>query len=441
MKEKNKIISESHIELFNLIEERTGLYFPDKKKNSLIQTISKHYTEKGFSSYKEYLYHINKEEKLFQELINQLTIRESYFFRNKSQFQMLEELILPKLLQSPQKYQINIWCAGCACGEEPYSLAILIQRLSSLAPKKKIFLIATDINTDFLKKAVEGVYTKRAIRDVPEKWLNIYFSYRDSLYYLKDDIKKLVKFELLNLVEDHYPLEKELDLIICRNVLIYFHLPTAFKIVDRFYHHLSSGGWLMLGEAEAPILIGKQFNRINYKGSFIYQKPHSTTSSVIITRTAELPLLPKSKETTTSPLSTREEKEKKPWDTYLKLKKLVQKEKASNILPVLQNFLNENPLFSLGYYLLALIQKETGNLEEAEKTLKKLIFLNHSFPLAHYLLGNIQEVKQSLSKAKIYYNNALRLLINYSEEKFIEETDGISKQEFIKFLKEKLKEE
>lgn len=213
--------------------------------------------------YSSYVKLIRTDKERFEEFVNFLTINVSEFWRNPEQWKVLEEKVVPMLLKSPS---MKIWSAACSTGDEPYSLVML---LSKYVPLSKIKIIATDIDKQVLEKAKSGLYHEKSLKGLPKEFCTKYFEkVSDHSYQISDDIKKCVEFKEHNLLRDPYP--TYCDLIVCRNVLIYFTEEAKDEIYLKFNQSLKQGGVLFLGSTEQIIQPGTiGYNAIS---SFFYQK-------------------------------------------------------------------------------------------------------------------------------------------------------------------------
>jgi len=198
----------------------------------------------GKSSYKDCLDLIMKDEKAQREFLDKLTINVTEFFRNPEKWEELKKKYLPDLLKESGN-RFKAWSAGCSSGEEPYSLAILLEELR--APKNAK-VIATDIDINILVKARKGAYEERSLVNVPSNIKKKYFDYKAGLYYIKPNVKARVTFKRHDLLQD--PFDKNHDLILCRNVVIYFEIKTKEELYRKFAESLRSGGIIFVGPTE-----------------------------------------------------------------------------------------------------------------------------------------------------------------------------------------------
>lgn len=224
-----------------------GINLSSYKERQMKRRIESLITRNNYDSYDEYFDALKKNEKLLEEFVNYLTINVSEFYRNPQQWQILESDIIPELLKYNKK--LKIWSAACSTGEEPYSLAML---LTKFLPMQEISLIATDIDKGALDRAHMGLYSKKSLENLPKEFINKYFQKINESYKISEDIKKRVSFKQHNLLEDPYP--TNCDLIICRNVMIYFTEETKNEMYHKFYQSLNNNGVLFVGSTEQIIL-------------------------------------------------------------------------------------------------------------------------------------------------------------------------------------------
>ncbi len=218
-------------------------------------------------SYEEYYRTIASSEEKLREFLDYLTINVSEFFRNPQRWWEIKDKIIPSLLKDRRSNSLRLWSAGSATGEEPYSLSMLALECG-LSTKEKIR--ASDIDAGVIKKAQKGEYHKRQLVNVPEPWKKKYFRPgKEEFFEISQDVKSRVQFVRENLIEDSF--QKNLDLILCRNVVIYFSPETKSKLYRKFYDSLVPGGYLMVGSTEQIF----EYRKIGFvsAGPFLYQKP------------------------------------------------------------------------------------------------------------------------------------------------------------------------
>ncbi|MBB5149677.1 CheR family methyltransferase [Ureibacillus thermosphaericus] len=241
--------------------------------SSLKMKVSKRLRQLNIESYWSYIRYLQEHPSEWDQLIVLLTINETYFFREDKQLYIYQQKILPQFASEVQQ-PIKIWSAGCSTGEEAYSLAMMTMDLDHYKPKK-VHIIGSDINKKVLSIAKEGIYSKSslAFRRIPPYWLQKYFDEMENNYRIKDEVKKMVSFQYVNLLEEvENGRNEEFDVIFCRNVLIYFDEETIEKVVKSFYRALKKGGYLFLGHAETISNLKIGFETLNENGTFYYRK-------------------------------------------------------------------------------------------------------------------------------------------------------------------------
>lgn len=229
-------------------------------------------------TYWDYVRYLKANPNEYNLLLRDLTINYTEFFRDPDVFSFLKTTILPELFSS--RRWVRIWSAGCASGEEPYSIAMLVHEV--LKKRLKNFWItiyASDIDKDALAKAKRGTYASNGVQDVEERMLARYFSREDERYKVKDFVKRLIRFERHDLTKT--PRHRNLDMILCRNVMIYFSKEAQHKIYMNLYNSLRDGGYLIAGKTE---IVGGEASR-----KFVCVNPGSRVYKCTRTFTVEYP--------------------------------------------------------------------------------------------------------------------------------------------------------
>lgn len=246
-------------EILKMTKINLTLYKEKQMKRRIDALIKKN----NFDTYKEYVQALKDSKDLFKEFINYLTINVSEFYRNPDQWAVLEKEIIPLLLGKNKK--INIWSSACSTGDEPYTLVMV---LNKMLPLSSIKILATDIDMGALEKAKNGVYTTKSLENLPMEMKEKYFTMVGDNYKVKDEIKNCVEFRQFNLLRDPYP--TGMDLIVCRNVLIYFTEEAKNDIYKKFNMALNPQGILFVGSTEQMIMA----NKYNFKSikTFFYVK-------------------------------------------------------------------------------------------------------------------------------------------------------------------------
>ncbi len=259
--------------LRDFIHEKSGIYIPDTKKYLLENRLLRRLEEKKLKSYEDYLYLIkysgNGDE--IAGLFDVVTTNETYFFREPRQFDVFIGHVVPSIVSAGAK-GIRVWSAACSTGEEPYTIAILFNehRETRLLRKE---IIGSDISKGVLEAAKRSVYSSYAVRNVPEEYLKKYFRNSGNVYSLDPKIKTMVKFLNINLVDEKQVRTlRNLDVVFCRNVLIYFDDKNKRKAVSLIYDSLKPKGYLFIGMSESLHTVTRAFRPISINKTVVYQK-------------------------------------------------------------------------------------------------------------------------------------------------------------------------
>ncbi len=249
---KQKVMAKTKLDL--------SLYKERQMKRRIESLITRH----GLSSFEAYFKLLDSDKAAFDEFINYLTINVSEFYRNPGQWDTLRADIFPAILKRTKKPKI--WSAACSTGEEPYSLVMC---LSEFLPLKDIKIHAVDFDEEALKKAQIGMYNEKSIKAVPPAYVEKYFEPIGKGYRIKDEIKQCVEFRKMNLLLDEYP--KGFDLIVCRNVMIYFTEEAKDEMYKKFYDSLVHDGYFFVGSTE-QIIQPQRYQFESNKTFFYYKK-------------------------------------------------------------------------------------------------------------------------------------------------------------------------
>ena len=243
-----------------------------EKKRILIEgRLSNTVTARGFKDFKEFLdfAFADKTGNETMQLVNKLTTNHTYFLREPEHFEYLKSTVLPYLEKTVTDHDMRIWCAASSTGQEPYTIVMTMDEyFGSQASAWNLKILATDLDTDVLRKAKAGIYKTDMLKDVPPEWLKKYFRKIDTdTYQVIDRIRNMIEFRQFNLM-DKIICRKPYDLISCRNVMIYFEMETKNALVERFYDVTKEGGYLFIGHAES---VGKG-TRYTYIKPAVYRK-------------------------------------------------------------------------------------------------------------------------------------------------------------------------
>ena len=246
------------------VEKLTQIDLSAYKQNQMKRRIDALITKHKIDGYENYIKTLKVDKEKFEEFVDYITINVSEFYRNPEQWKYLTEKVFPGLIKDFGQ-TLKIWSAACSTGDEPYSL---VMALSDFVPLNRIQITATDINWQVIEKAKIGLYSEKSIVSVPEDKKKKFFKQNGKFYQISDEIKKCVTFKEHNLLKDPYP--KDMHLIVCRNVLIYFTEEAKDEVFQKYYNSLSNNGVLFIGSTEQIL----RYKEMGYKrmDSFFYQK-------------------------------------------------------------------------------------------------------------------------------------------------------------------------
>lgn len=250
-------------QFINQVKMKTGIDLALYKEAQMKRRLTSLYEKKGYSSFQEYFQALSRDQQLLNEFLDRITINVSEFYRNYKRWEVLEKKILPKILQRNKKPKI--WSAACSTGEEPYTLAMI---LSMFMPLSDIRIVATDIDENVIARAKLGIYSERSLQEVPTEMKKKYFTQEGGLYKISDQIKQTVTFKKQNLLADSYG--GPYDLIVCRNVLIYFTEEAKDILYNKFSQALNPQGIFFVGSTEQIFNAGKYGFEV--EDTFFYKK-------------------------------------------------------------------------------------------------------------------------------------------------------------------------
>lgn len=258
------MILDPYVEFINKLYKRKGLDLSGYKRPQMERRINSLMRMVNVTDYDAYLELLDKNPEHYHKFIDTLTINVSEFYRNPAQWETLIKIIIPLLVKESGN-SLKIWSAGCSTGEEPYTLAMVFD---NEFPRIKAQIVATDIDLDVLAKAQKGLFIDKALVNLPKTYISKYFTAEEKKYTVKDIIKDKVKFTQQNLLRDNF--DKNLDLILCRNVVIYFTEETKHNLYIKFHEALKTRGVLFTGSTEQIF----QARDIGFElvQSFFYQK-------------------------------------------------------------------------------------------------------------------------------------------------------------------------
>lgn len=422
------------------IAERIGLHFPRERWNDLQRGFAGAAQEFGFEDTEEcldWLLSAPPTRSQLQVLATHLTIGETYFFRDPHTVRALAERILPELIRARRggQQQLRLWSAACCTGEEPYSLAILLHQALGDFSDWRITITATDLNPRFLQTAAAGLYRDWSFRNAPVWLRERYFTRtKDGRYAIIPEIRECVTFAHLNLVEDAYPPlatdTSAMDLILCRNVLMYFTPAQIRRTIVRLHHCLIEDGWLVVSPSEASRSLFPEFAVVNVSGSVLFRKHAASghveqasvqTFDAVAVEAAVAPAEPAAAVPETPATGDRE-----PAEYGLLARSLANQGKLADALVWCDRWVAVDKLNPAAHYLRAVVLLERGAAEEANASLRRSIYLDPGFALAHYALGTIARSRGRTQEAEKHFANALQRLRRHRPEDPLPESEGLT---------------
>ena len=246
-----------------LLKRRAGIQLTTDKTYLLESRLAPLARKEGLASIEDLLQVVRsrRDERLISQIVDVMTTNETFFFRDKTPFELMKEVALPDL-SSQRKSRIRIWCAACSTGQEPYSLAMMLEDNPALTKGATVEIVATDISPRVLEKAKSGLYSQFEVqRGLPIQMMMKHFKQKDDLWQISDKIRSMVTFREHNLM-DQPTMFGKFDVVFIRNVLIYFDQPTKTQVLDRVSSVMNPGGYMLLGAAETVIGISKKFEAV-----------------------------------------------------------------------------------------------------------------------------------------------------------------------------------
>ncbi len=472
-KAKDRVLAE----VCEVIAASMGLHFPVDRWIMLRHNLMLASAEFGFDHFEDFtqwLLSASLTKEQIKILAAYLTISETYFWREEPIFEALTQHILPALTASKAsgERKIRIWSAGCSTGEEAYSLAIAVHKVIPNLGDWQIMIMGTDMNPKALDKAKTGIYGNWSFRNCPKWLISNYFRPKENdSYEIVPFIKEMVKFSNLNLTEDIFPSvynnTNNIDILFCRNVLMYFTEDWVSKIASNFFSSLNPNGWFVVSSCELSSQLYPQFRTTYFPGAILYQKGNLSTTdltdmpvSVIepnISRSNPASVLigpsPILQDSTrvdvqmagndTSDVgvkgSTEVDKERAVIpiytninDTILNIRMLANDGEQLKALVLCNETIEKNKFDKRLYFLRASILQELDREHEAIGSLRQVIYLDQDCIMGYFCLGNLhfQTGRQMLSKK--YFNAALDLLKDKPDEEILPESEGLS----VKYMRE-----
>jgi len=467
----------------DFIALRLGLHFPPKRWRDLergVHSALQDFAQPDTRTCIEWLLSRTLMKSEIELLASHLTVGETYFFREEKSFDALESAILPGLISRRRgsERRLRIWSAGCCTGEEPYSLAILLRRMIPDLDNWMVTLLATDINPRFLRKAENGLYSTWSFRTTPSWVKDRYFKEDgEGRFRVDTQARHQVTFSYLNLAEDSYPSlltnTNAMDIIFCRNVLMYFSAEHAQRVIDQFYNCLVDGGWLVVSPSEVSQRLFSQFTAVTHCGAILYQKPmddnhararreatkrlHPDDFPFFRAQPTPMHFAPETEpplhaESIAHSFASVELDTQSPdriaSDSVPRLEAsgasqaplIPEPDHVEAMIGHARTLANEgrlvealawgekaiamDRLIPASHYLLAVILQEQGRNADAVASLKRAVYLDTHFALAHFLLGTLARHQGNGRESEKHFRNALASLDRYALDDYPPESEG-----------------
>jgi len=435
--------------LSGLLRARLGLDYPPQKKSELEKACAPVSDDLDAA---EFCCKVASPsgEALLERLVNRLTVGETYFFRIQAHFDALKSVILPGIFKKRAgEKRLRIWSAGCASGEEPYSVAMLILETLPDPANWEIEFLATDINTDFLASARRGRYREWSFRKVDDYWRKKYFKRADGEWQVAPEVRAMVKFVRANLVDERDNAAAAgpafFDLVLCRNVFIYFDEAAIERASALFRRYVAPGGWFVGGHAE-PFVYDDDFEAVNFPSAFVYRKltPEETAAAKRPPRPAERPRTTVRTRPAASELERADRLVAAGQDSRAleQLAGLVSAREDAELYWRMGRVLGNLGRYEEGldwcrrgtaldktnpycYYIAALIQEEMGKNDEAFENLRRSLYVEKNFVLGHFSMASYHHWRRDEERAARSYRNVLKLLEGRAENEEIS-GDGLT---------------
>jgi chemotaxis protein methyltransferase CheR len=446
--------------LFDTIESRLALKLDDQRRADVARLAGDLVTSGNVKHLYDLVDYLSKQrtsQPLWQRFIPVVTVGETYFFRDQSQWNALRHSVLPRLIHERRaqgRRQLRLWSAGCSTGEEPYSMAILLRELISDFAAWDIHILATDLNVNNLERAREGQYRPWSFRmETPETVRQRWFIEEDGVYRIDPSIRAMVTFSSLNLASFARSTAAssliEMDTIFCRNVLIYFDQATTIEVIRRFHHALCDDGWLVLGASEGIVPMGQHFKTHLFDNAALFQKiprldgegmrslPLKDTlpASVSIPHSASTPPITsdhKSAMADHEPMTTGN------LDRIEQALQAANREEWAEALRWLADAEKNDRLSPKVYYLRGVIELNQAEYEKALASLRRAIYCDANFVMARYTLGDVYHRQGDYKKASTEWKLTQTIVRDLEPQSRLPFCEDLTAEMFLEVLKFRL---
>jgi chemotaxis protein methyltransferase CheR len=455
LKLQNPVSEELLSRLSELVAARTALYFPRARWNDLERKAASAAAELGLAGVEaltEWLASSPVSRKQIEVLASHLTISETYFWREPEVVEAFEARIIPDLVRArgSGERRLRIWSAGCSAGEEPYSIAIALRRAMPAWADWHITILATDINPGMLRKAAAGVYGEWSFRNAPP-WLkqDYFIPTRDGKREILPDLRKMVTFAYLNLAEDNYPSPvnntNAMDVIFCRNVLMYFEPERARQIGENLHRSLLDGGWLIVGASELSRQLFPQFSPVNFPGSIVYRKNVVRRPLSVVRRPSSVVDQGPDDQgrgdvSSVVDQGPNDKGRDDVLESTLAVRALANQGRLAEALALCTKTIAAARLDAELHYLQATILQELNREEEAIAALRRALYLDPNFVPAYFALGSLALRRGDARLGRRNCEIALALLATRREEEVLPEAEGLTAGRFREIIRAAMKE-
>lgn len=429
-------------EVSRLVDRHLGLHFPEKRFADLARRLDAASVELGFddlTSCRRWLANGELSSRQIGTLASHLTVGESYFFRDPESFSTLEREVLPCLVagRAAGTRTMRLWSAGCSTGEEAYSLGIACRRAIPFLDSWSVSILATDINPRFLAQAKRGVYTAWSFRGTPARVRERYFRpVSGKRFAVRPSIKALVHVARLNLASDAYPSRHNatngMDVILCRNVLMYLSPDRQRRVVSGLHRCLVEGGYLLVSAAEARAGLFPMFEQVDAGGIILFRKPARpirghpvppfAVPPVSIVAVAGDGTLPHRPSVAAEPLPSAG----RPASDEVDPLALADAGRLDEALTACQQAIAADRTAIGAHVLSAAICRELGRLDEAVAAFNRVLFLDQDFVLAHFALGDLYRRLGRARSAARHLGVARELLASRGKQELVPGSGGMT---------------
>ena len=441
----------------DVVRSRLGLHYPPERLHDLLRGLREAAEESAGDpgAIAASLTSGAWSESMAASLAAHLTVGETYFFRERATLDVLARTILPELLRARRAdgLELRLWSAGCCTGEEPYTLAMLLRDVLSAEEPLAVRLLGTDVNLRFLEAARRGEYGSWSLRETGDAERERFFTrVGPKRWRISDDARSGVTFRLLNLATGEYPSVEggtaEVDVILCRNVLMYFDPVTAARAVERFHRALRPGGWLAVSPVEVPLGIFERFTPVVLGGATLFRKlgpplPPAPADEPLRTAASIPARAPEVAPPPTRPVDAGEpaRKPSAPSESAeaslsTRVRELAGAGRLAEALELADRLVEEDPMHASSHHLRAAVLSEAGDDAGAWDALSRAVYLDPAFVVAHVAIGTLARRTGRTAAARRAFRNALALLDGLPPAEPVPGGDGMTAEQLARAVRD-----